>query len=533
LTLLGVCVFMLWAAGHYTVFDDEAFSCRRYAMPHGQMVSALWHGAEPDPPLYYLLENIWVGVAGLQPLALRTPSIILFLIGLVAIRAAGQTWFDRRTGLAAMVFCALHPAHLFFGFAARWYSMMFLMTSLLLWLTARLAAADKRDRRLILCWSLVAAAACYTNYFGPVVVGLVWLIGFRRSQGKPGAAQRWIWAAAAAIVLYLPWVAPFWRQLAAPPSAGGESSLSYVALFGRTLMALLMGNLASIEAWWVWAPLSVFAIGITILTIRQWRAVWPIAIFVLGCLVVGVVSRTMIDKYVMTFSGAACLLAAAILVRNVGTVLASPARLWARAALACLVVGWTGCAVNLVTQKHWSSLRWLDPFEEVIDGLLARKDLPPPACWVMTHPSARYYFGCLSVRQVAVQAGRPSWKVGLRDWRRFADPPTGPSSDSDAACGTPSSVLDRMKRQPVPVLLTIETTGFHELAEAWDKLLAELGRSFILTQPQQYLEDPAAVLKDWLDPTVTHPRWRIVVRIWELRDRASGIGQTASSPSAP
>lgn len=62
--LAAVGVWMFWAAGHFTVFDDEAFSCRRYVLPAGEMVSLLWHGVEPDPPLYYLLQNVWVRIFG-------------------------------------------------------------------------------------------------------------------------------------------------------------------------------------------------------------------------------------------------------------------------------------------------------------------------------------------------------------------------------------------------------------------------------------------------------------------------------------
>src|SRR5205807_2112107 len=90
--------WMFWAAGHYTVFDDEAFSCQRYVLPMGEMLRGLWHGIEPDPPLYYVLENLSVHVVGVSPVGLRILSIIMFLVGLVVMRAAATAWFDRPTG---------------------------------------------------------------------------------------------------------------------------------------------------------------------------------------------------------------------------------------------------------------------------------------------------------------------------------------------------------------------------------------------------------------------------------------------------
>ncbi|MBN2563565.1 MAG: hypothetical protein JXQ75_21815 [Phycisphaerae bacterium] len=566
LAILGGGAFMFWAAGHYTVFDDEAFSCRRYVMPAGEMVSALWHGAEPDPPLYYLLENAWVRVFGVGPLGLRSLSILFFLIGLPFVRLAGRAWFDRQTGLAAMLLCVLHPAHLFFGFAARWYSLMFLMVAVLLWLTARLSAAErsapqykafpwvlgasvlervhKGARRLAIAWAFAAAGMCYTNYFGPVLVGLVWLVGVLHSRRKAGGVRRWVWGGSLAIVLYAAWLVPFFRQATSFPEVGG-SWTTYAATAARTMLALTTGNLASIRAWWVLVPMTLFGIGVVVLLVQQWRAVWPIAVITLGCFVAGVASRTMIDKYVMAFSGAACLLVAALLVRGAGIAnsewrmangerpkassegrtacgLSRIAR-WgtgqvaARVTVVCLIVGWAGCGVNLVTQRHWSSLRWLDPFKRVIDDLVADQDAPPPMYWVVTHPSGRYYHGCAFAARSG--GGRPELpaKVDRCLWRSLADLPAAGRERHDAMAATPETILPFVEKSAVPALVTIQTAGFAELPD-WASLQAALDRNYVVAETRAYLEDPDAAWKDRLDPDVRHPRWRIVVRRWELRE---------------
>ncbi len=575
LILHGAGLFMLRGAGRYTVFDDEAFSCRRYAMPLGEMVSALWHGAEPDPPLYYVLENLWVGLFGVGPLGLRSLSIFMFLAGLVFIRAAGQAWFDRRTGLAAMVLCALHPAHLFFGFAARWYSLMFLCTAIVLWLTARMckagpydltpsaerestgeATADRpgiflllfppswrwSERRLILGWSVAAAAACYTNYFGPVFCAFALLAGALHGRKRPGNGRTWALAAAGAVILCIPWLAPLLRQAFNFPVA--EFTWTAVgASLARTVMALLAGNLASVEDSWAWIPLGVFSAAMVVLLLFRWRAVRPIAVIVLGCAVIGVASRTMIDKYIMTFSGPACLLVVALLRRPADVGVDRPSesqpederisrprrltiRLWSAVALACLAAGWVKCGINLFTEKHWSSLRWLDPFEGVIDDLFATPDAPPTTRWVMTHPSARYYFGRRFAREQAAAIGAAPWRISARHWRRFAEPPTPALGNFGVACATPDSILGRMKETPVPLLITVETTGYRELADNWGELLSVLDQFFQETSRHPYLPDRDAALKDRLDPAIAHARWRIVVRWW-------AFGAEKSPTSAP
>lgn len=573
LILHGAGLFMLRGAGRYTVFDDEAFSCRRYAMPLGEMLSALWHGAEPDPPLYYVLENLWVSVFGVGPLGLRSLSIFMFLAGLLFIRAAGQAWFDRRTGLAAMLLCALHPAHLFFGFAARWYSLMFLCTAIVLWLTARLvkavpsdripsaerestgeATADRpgiflllfrpswrwSERRLILGWSVAAAAACYTNYYGPVFCAFALLAGALHGRKRPGSSRTWALAAVGAVILYIPWLAPLLRQAFSFPVA--EFTWTAVgASAARTVMALLAGNLASVDDSWAWVPLGVFAAAVLVLLLFRWRAVRPIAVVVLGCFLIGVASRTMIDKYVMTFSGPACLLVAALLRRRadvdadqshesrreeerIARSRRLTVRLWSVVAMACLAAGWLKCGINLFTEQHWASLRWIDPFEQAIDDVFTTAGAPPPTRWVMTHPSARYYFGRRSARVEAAAIGATSWRIDARAWRRFAEPPTPALGNFGVACATPDSILSRMKTAPAPSLITVETTGFRELADNWGALLSVLDQSFSVASRRAYLPDRDAALKDRLDPAIAHARWRIVVRWW-----ASGAEKTPTS----
>ncbi len=528
LPLAGVAVFMVWAASHYTVFDDEAFSCRRYAMPLGEMIAALHNGVEPDPPLYYIAQNVWVHLFGVAPLALRGLSIILFLAGLLVVRVAARAWFDDRTSRWAMLICAVHPAHLFFGFAARWYSLMFLLVAALLWSTARASQDARPPWRRIVAWSIIAAAVCYTNYFGIVIVGLCWLVAINRGRGTHLVVQRWVCAGLIAMALYAVWLPAFWRT--ATTFGGDHSFMSYVGSASRTTMALLSGNLASIGVLWCWLPLAVLGLCVIVLLVRLRRAVWHVGLVGVGCFVAGVLSRTMIDKYVMTFSGVLCVLLAALLVFDRGAVPLGVRR-WRRVAAVCLVIGWLGCGVNLVSGRYWSSLRWHDPFERAIANLRAMEGAPPPRCWVMTHPSARYYYGLDYARRAAREDShgnapsatdaRPgaatTERVPAAVWRRAAEWPDRALDNFDVACGTPASVLELMTDRPVPSLVTLETSGFAEAADDWGELHAVLERAFVETDRREYLEDPDAALKDRIDPNVHHPRWRITVRTWQKK----------------
>ncbi|MEE8169453.1 MAG: hypothetical protein V3T70_02800, partial [Phycisphaerae bacterium] len=248
--VVAAAAFMFWGAAHYTFFDDEAFSFQRYILPPGELVAALRDGVEPDPPLYYLCVGAWIRVWGITPPAVRSLSILVYLLGLAALYAAGRAWFDAAAARWAVLLCALHPLHLFFGFAARWYGMMFLWTALLLWTTAgacgwtrRSVSGDPagidapRNERVrpgwFVAWVAAATAAFYTNYFAACVVGLLWLYGVYGARFSRRRMTAWIVSAAAVLLLYVPWGSALLAELQRFPRM--ERSLTpYLASFART-----------------------------------------------------------------------------------------------------------------------------------------------------------------------------------------------------------------------------------------------------------------------------------------------------------
>jgi len=544
--VLGVsALLLLWGAWRCTFFDDEAFSTRRYCLPFVDMVSDLHRGVEPDPPLYYLIENAWIDLVGpVSPGWMRVPSIAFFLIGLLVLRLAGVAWFDRRTGDAALVLAALHPAHLLLGFAARWYALMFLCVAALLLATERATRANPgRPRRdLVAPWAMCAALACYTNYFGVVVAGLMWLVGAARLM-RPGASDTrhansispvvwkkdilaWCAAGLVVIVIYAPWLPAFLRQLLAFPRVGGGFA-DYGATAARTLVALTSGNLASPVAWWVHAPMALAAIIAAGLAVRQWRTVWPIAAIVAGCLIAGIASHSMLDKYIMTYSGVACVLLARLLFGR-GDATGTVQHRWVRrVAIACLAVGWAGCLTHLVTGRHWSSLRWLDPFEQAATMVTSSADGSGDAV-VVSHPAAAYYVA----RHMAMKAHPAGSRVTdsfqtRMDFITLFGELLTPSDDPHNRVGACDVLLSpaggvaaiqagEVAGVALQRIVTVESAEFADDTH-WQALRGRLAAEWALVEERLLLEDPDAALKDRLDPRFKHPRHRVTVRVWDVK----------------
>lgn len=549
---------LIWNASRLTFFDDESFSLRRYILPMGKMVTALYAGIEPDPPLYYIIENAWIGLVGVSsPLLMRIPSIVFFILGLLVIRRAAATWFDESTGRVAQLLAALHPAHLLFGMAARWYSLMFLAVAVLLWMTA-LAAQPGRGRVVrLIGWSIAATAVVYTNYFGVAVVGLIWFAGIRTSfrgglkchtiGDKPDqsadaptviVARRaavprpqwhgWLFAGLAVVVAYSPWLPAFYRQLLIFPQTGGGIDAP-VRAAARTVLAMTSGNLASPTAWWVHGPLAVFTIIMCVGAARSIRRTWPIVLIVVGCFISGVVSKTMLDKYVLSFSGLACVLVAAVLVGGHNPGVSRFDQRMARLAIICLAIAWLGCGVHLATGRYWSSLRWLDPF----DGAAAhavRATVGGGGSIVASHPAAAYYTArCVadSAHPNGASAGAPaeSRRAHASVFKSRLTPAHQWLSDSQwPDLLSPEGASQALEQRAVASQMTpglrrivvIEAAEFQDDA-GWAALRMQLGARYSLTERQSFLPDPDAELKDRLDPRFKHPRFRIEVLTWDLK----------------
>ena len=534
LVLLLVGAFQIWAALHYTVFDDEAFSCRLYTLPLGEMLSHLRDGSDPDPPLYYIIENLWVHTVGVAPLALRLPSIAFFLIGCYCTIRSAESWWGPAARVPTLLVMALHPAHLFFGFAARWYALAFCLVAALNWITATVWRSQRITTKQAIGWGLVAGAAMLTNYFLIAVValhGIVLLLATRQQQQW----TRVVIAAVVAIVVFIPWSGPFVSTLQTFRDSSPSGSVLSTSV--RLLMVLLTGNLASPRAWWTWIIAGVFGLALLWRVLTQQRLQHPAVWLPLVLLFVGIVTRTLIDKYVLTISGLCCVGLAGLLVRITSRVSCpSPGGEGApglknaprdtssisaeqrapdgsktvsesiphvdgagsrRVLQLSLIALWLTCGVHLVTESYWSSLRWRDPMQQVISELMNADD----ALLVTSHPSARYY--------AALSQGDDA-DAWLRAWQQQERPDTNNVL-------LPSAFVERLTHGAAPdKVQTLQTSGFANLPD-WDAALDRMQQHYVRVGETTYLEDPDAELKDRLDPTIHHARHRITVQQWRRR----------------
>jgi mannosyltransferase len=162
------------------------------------------------PPLYYLLLNVWLSVAGGDGESRVHALSVLFAVGTVpAGWWAGRRLFGARAGWATAALCATCPFLTYYAQEARMYSL-----AALLGLVASAAFAiafGLRDRRALPVFVVATVLTVYTHNWGlflGVGMGVAWLVLARTAAGAERRAilRDGLIGFGAIAVLYAPWV---------------------------------------------------------------------------------------------------------------------------------------------------------------------------------------------------------------------------------------------------------------------------------------------------------------------------------------
>ncbi len=257
------------------VWLDEAFSGLLVQRPAILPLIA----SESNPPLYWLILKGFCSVFGNRPEALRALSAIFSAVSVAVVTLYAARVVNRRFALGAGLFLALSPYSLYYAQEARAYSLLILLS--LVMLLSCYHAVTKQSRAAVVAFALSVLAAGFTHYlvaFTLLPLAL-WLIARVRQRPDERSVIRWLLISmAAAAGLCALWAAPsFLRQGTSDPHLWVADEWSHVDKFWlvpRSLLVLLLGS----------------AEGLTPLFMKQWTTlIQPVGlvIAVLGAFAVG------------------------------------------------------------------------------------------------------------------------------------------------------------------------------------------------------------------------------------------------------
>lgn len=158
--------------GHESLWLDEAGTVRwvtRQTTLELLLEVPLHH---PNPPLYYLLLDGWVALAGTGEAALRFPSAVLGTAAVALAYVLGSELYDRRAGLAGAAILGVSSFHIHYSQEARNYVLLAFLTLASYMLLVRVLGDDGAPTLGRTAGGYVVATALlgYTHVYGFFVI---------------------------------------------------------------------------------------------------------------------------------------------------------------------------------------------------------------------------------------------------------------------------------------------------------------------------------------------------------------------------
>jgi len=157
-----------------SIWLDEAITASRVQKPYLEMLND-WDSRR-QAPLYYVVEKTWCDVFGTGEAALRFPSAVFGVLGVLAVYGLGCELFSQRTALAGALLIAISPFAIRYSQEARPYALFFLLATASMTSVCRLARDPTRGN--LVRHVAFAAGGVNTHPFGPILLGLHAAIGW-------------------------------------------------------------------------------------------------------------------------------------------------------------------------------------------------------------------------------------------------------------------------------------------------------------------------------------------------------------------
>jgi len=222
-----------------SVWFDEAYSILLAKQPVAELIQLT--SVDTHPPFYYLLLKVWAGLFGWSEPALRLLSVVAMGGALMVGALFVKRWFGVKAALTTLPFLVLAPFLLRYGFEIRMYALASLIGVTATYVLAVAVDAKNNTRQwwLYAAYAGLVALGMFTLYymvllFAAHVVWLVWLAVYRKESIWK---QRWWLAYAGSIILFLPWLPTFLKQM----TNGALAPIS---------QQLTVDNMAGIVSFW-------------------------------------------------------------------------------------------------------------------------------------------------------------------------------------------------------------------------------------------------------------------------------------------
>jgi len=184
LLLLCTLVAFLVSDPWFAVLEDEANIVTLAREPAGKTIAAFINGTgqHEHPPVSDLLLHLWLPIGGAAPWAIRLPSVVFYLAGLLLFAAVARKLAGDSAYMPLLWLGCLWPFGFHFGRLIGWYSWCFFLVGLITLCYLRyLEEPGWRNWTALVVPSLLLV---YSNYYGWIILGCLGFDMLRRTPTR-------------------------------------------------------------------------------------------------------------------------------------------------------------------------------------------------------------------------------------------------------------------------------------------------------------------------------------------------------------
>lgn len=203
ITALGAAI-RLYRLGQQSLWFDETLSVLFASQPFGVAIQSMLQEGLQHSPLFYILLRPFVSQPVRESLV-RLLSVAAGVATIPAIGELGRKLYSRRVGILAAAIVALNPFHVWYSREARMYSLIGLLTVLVMIFFFQIVYGRPKPRHWI-GLSLTLGAALNTHLFAHFLplVQLVFLAATFRATYP--LLRRWAASIVGAYLTLIPWI---------------------------------------------------------------------------------------------------------------------------------------------------------------------------------------------------------------------------------------------------------------------------------------------------------------------------------------
>lgn len=259
-----------------SIWFDESYSAY---LVRGSF-SQIWNETALDvhPPLFYFALKIWSSIFGTTDVAMRFMPVFFGLLSIIVLYQLVKKVLGVKAATISTLLVSISPMFVRYGQEMRMYTMLsFILIMATYFLVQALENFDKKGgQKWLILYAIFVALGMWTQYFAALmflthVVIICWYFGgIKKTFGDKKVRRTWLLTYGLAIVLFLPWMPWFLKQVNSVEKGFWIGEVSMMTPINLLSKSLVFKDASDVKSWLFILVAIVLALAIWLI-VRAYR----------------------------------------------------------------------------------------------------------------------------------------------------------------------------------------------------------------------------------------------------------------------